>query len=78
MIPQPLGRIAITDLHELNVPEQGLAGFCSNVQKELARDSFKVRLWSQKEFLEKLFRYYDAFLGEIRLVSPEEGVDCGG
>ena len=40
------------------------------MQKELARDSFNVRLWSQKEFLEKLFRYYDAFPGEIRLVLP--------
>ena len=40
---------------------------CSNVQKELARDFFKVRLWSRKELLEKLFRYYDSFPEDIRL-----------
>ena len=46
------------------------AGFRSNVQKELARDFFKVRLWSRKELLEKLFRYYDTFPEDIRLALP--------
>jgi restriction system protein len=46
------------------------AGFKSNVQKELARDFFRVRLWSRKELLEKLFAHYDSLPEEIRLALP--------
>jgi restriction system protein len=46
------------------------AGFKSNVQKELARDFFRVRLWSRKELLEKLFAHYDKLPEEIRLALP--------
>lgn len=46
------------------------AGFKPNVQKELARDFFRVRLWSRKELLEKLFTHYDQLPEEIRLVLP--------
>ncbi|CAK6701087.1 restriction endonuclease [Synechococcus sp. BA-124 BA4] len=33
------------------------SGFRPNVKKELARDFFRVRLWSRKELLEKLFSH---------------------
>ena len=46
------------------------AGFKSNVQKELARDFFRVRLWSRKELLEKLFAHYDKLPEEMRLALP--------
>jgi restriction system protein len=46
------------------------AGFKSNVQKELARDFFRVRLWSRKELLEKLFAHYDKLPEELRLTLP--------
>jgi restriction system protein len=46
------------------------AGFKSNVQKELARDFFRVRLWSRKELLEKLFAHYDRLPEEMRLALP--------
>jgi len=45
-------------------------GFKSNVQKELARDFFRVRLWSRKDLLEKLFAHYDRLPEEIRLALP--------
>jgi restriction system protein len=45
-------------------------GFKPNVQKELARDFFRVRLWSRKELLEKLFARYDQLPEEIRLSLP--------
>ena len=45
-------------------------GFKSNVQKELARDFFLVRLWSRKDLLEKLFAHYDRLPEEIRLELP--------
>lgn len=45
-------------------------GFRPNVQKELARDFFRVRLWSRKELLEKLFAHYDQLPEEIRLTLP--------
>jgi restriction system protein len=45
-------------------------GFKPNVQKELARDFFRVRLWSRKELLEKLFTHYDQLPEEIRLALP--------
>ena len=44
-------------------------GFKPNVQKELARDFFRVRLWSRKELLEKLFAHYAQL--------PEEILDRG-
>ena len=55
------------------------AGFKSNVQKEIARDFFRVRLWSRKELLEKLFTHYDKLPEEMRLALPlEAGLDGGG
>jgi restriction system protein len=45
-------------------------GFKPNVQKELARDFFRVRLWSRKELLEKLFAHYALLPEEIRLALP--------
>ena len=45
-------------------------GFRPNVQKELSRDFFRVRLWSRKELLEKLFARYDQLPEEIRLALP--------
>lgn len=45
-------------------------GFKPNVQKELARDFFRVRLWSRKELLEKLFAHYSQLPEEIRLALP--------
>ena len=46
------------------------AGFKSNVQKELARDFFRVRVWNRKELLEKVFVHYDKLPEEIRLKLP--------
>jgi restriction system protein len=45
-------------------------GFKPNVQKELVRDFFRVRLWSRKDLLEKLFAHYDQLPEEIRLALP--------
>lgn len=45
-------------------------GFKPNVQKELARDFFRVRLWSRKELLAKLCTHYDRLPEEIRLALP--------
>ena len=45
-------------------------GFKPNVQKELARDFFRVRLWSRKELLEKLFAHYEQLPEEIRIALP--------
>jgi restriction system protein len=45
-------------------------GFRPNVQKELARDFFRVRLWSRKELLEMLFVRYNQLPEEIRLALP--------
>ena len=45
-------------------------GFKPNVQKELARDFFRVRLWSGKDLLNKLFIHYDRLPEEIRLALP--------
>ncbi len=47
-----------------------MRGFRSNVQKELARDFFCVRLWSKKELLKKLFAHYDKLPEEMRLALP--------
>jgi len=38
--------------------------------KELARDFFRVRLWSSKELLEKLFTHYAQLPEEICLALP--------
>jgi restriction system protein len=46
------------------------AGFRNNVHKELAADFFRVRLWSRKELLHKLFAHYDKLPEEIRLALP--------
>jgi len=45
-------------------------GFKPNVQKELTRDFFRVRLWSRKELLEKLFAHYAQLPEEIWLALP--------
>ena len=45
-------------------------GFRPNVKKELARDFFRLRLWSRKELMEKLFARYDQLPEEIRLALP--------
>ena len=45
-------------------------GFKTNVQKELARDFFRVRLWSRKDLLEKLFAHYEQLPEEIRIALP--------
>jgi len=45
-------------------------GFKSNVQKELASSFFKVRLWTQKELLEQLFKHYDRLDEDLRAELP--------
>ena len=45
-------------------------GFKANVQKELAQSFFRVRLWSQKEFLEALFADYDRLDDDIKAELP--------
>lgn len=45
-------------------------GFKSNVQKELAGSFFRVRLWSQKELLEQLFKHYDRLDEDLRAELP--------
>jgi restriction system protein len=42
-------------------------GFKPNDQKELARVFFRVRLWSRKDLLEKLYANYERLPEEIRL-----------
>jgi len=44
--------------------------FKPNVQKELAASFFKVRLWSRKDLLEKLYANYERLPEEIRLELP--------
>jgi restriction system protein len=46
------------------------SGFKSNVQKELAASFFRVRLWTQKEFLEALFAQYDHLDEDIKAELP--------
>ena len=46
------------------------SGFKPNVQKELAASFFKVRLWSRKDLLEKLYANYERLPEEIRLELP--------
>jgi restriction system protein len=46
------------------------AGFRQNLQKEMAEQFFRVRLWGRKELLEKLFTHYDQLPEDIRLALP--------
>jgi restriction system protein len=46
------------------------SGFKPNVQKELAGSFFKMRLWSQNELLEQLFRHYEQLDEDIRAELP--------
>jgi restriction system protein len=53
-------------------------GFKPNVQKDLARDFFRVRLWSRKELLEMLFAHDAQLPEEMRLCpATEAGLDGG-
>lgn len=45
-------------------------GFKSTVQKELAPSFFRVRLWTQKEFLEELFAHYDELDDDLKAELP--------
>jgi len=45
-------------------------GFKSNVQKELAPSFFRVRLWSRRELLARLFGVYDKLDEDIRAELP--------
>lgn len=45
-------------------------GFKGNVQKELATQFFRLRLWSQKELLEQLFAYYDRLDPDLKAELP--------
>lgn len=45
-------------------------GFKTNVQKELASQFFKVRLWGQEELLERIFESYDRLDEDIRIELP--------
>ena len=44
--------------------------FAVGLIEELARDFFRVRLWSRKDLLEKFFVQYDQLPEEIRLALP--------
>jgi restriction system protein len=46
------------------------SSFKPNIQKELALDFFRVRLWSRKELLEKLYAHFAQLPEEIRLALP--------
>lgn len=46
------------------------AGFRQNVQKELASSFFRLRLWTQKEFLENLFAVYDKLDDDLKADLP--------
>ena len=43
------------------------SGFRPNGQKQLVRNFFRLRLWSRKELLERLFAHYDQLPEENRL-----------
>ncbi|HEY7333347.1 MAG TPA: restriction endonuclease [Bryobacteraceae bacterium] len=45
-------------------------GFKGNVQKELAAQFFRVRLWTRKELFEQLFAYYDRLDEDLRADLP--------
>ncbi len=46
------------------------SGFKANVHRELASSFFNVRLWSQKELLERLFANYDKLDEDLRAELP--------
>ena len=46
------------------------SGFKNNVQKELAAQFFRVRLWTRKELLEQLFAHYDELDEDIKAELP--------
>lgn len=46
------------------------SGFKTNVQKELAAQFFRVRLWTQKELLEQLFAHYDQLDEDMKAELP--------
>lgn len=54
--------------------DQGLfvawGGFKGNVQKELATQFFRLRLWSQKELLEQLFEQYERLDDDLKAELP--------
>jgi restriction system protein len=54
--------------------KQGLfvawGGFKQNVQKELASSFFRLRLWTQNDFLEQLFSVYEKLDDEIKAELP--------
>lgn len=54
--------------------DQGLfvawGGFKSNVQKELASQFFRLRLWTQKELLEQLFEQYERLDEDLKAELP--------
>jgi len=54
--------------------DQGLfvawGGFKSNVQKELASQFFRLRLWTQKDILEQLFDHYDRLDEDLKAELP--------
>jgi len=45
-------------------------GFKNNVQKELATQFFRLRLWTRKELLEQLFEQYDRLDEELKAELP--------
>jgi len=45
-------------------------GFNPKVQKDLAQVFFRVRLWSRKQLLQKLFAHYEQLPEAIRLALP--------
>ncbi len=54
--------------------DQGLfvawGGFKNNVQKEVASQFFRLRLWSQKELLEQLFEQYERLDEDLKAELP--------
>lgn len=45
-------------------------GFKGNVQKEMATQFFRMRLWTQRDLLEQLFEHYDRLDEEIKAELP--------
>ena len=76
-IAKPIGRETVDKLQgamqKFNA-EQGLfvawGGFKSNVQKELASQFFRLRLWTQKELLEQLFEHYERLDEDLKAELP--------
>ncbi|SOY41320.1 restriction endonuclease [Cupriavidus taiwanensis] len=54
--------------------DQGLfvawGGFKGNVQKELATQFFRLRLWTQKDLLEQLFEFYERLEEDLKAELP--------